>query len=130
MLAASEEVCSENKKMFQDISLSRVTIARRVEDLSKITHEQLVSTCERFKYYSLAFDESCDMTDTAQLLIFIRGVNSNFEITQELAAMRSMKGRTTGTKLQTRSTLNLRNNIKLGYFFTLTVICCRSGNEE
>jgi len=41
-------------------------------------------------------DESSDINDTAQLLLFIRGVDENFCITEELACMRSLKGTTTG----------------------------------
>ncbi|GBO09701.1 General transcription factor II-I repeat domain-containing protein 2A [Araneus ventricosus] len=32
------------------------------------------------------------INDTAQLVLFIRGVDENFEITEELACMRSLKG--------------------------------------
>ena len=35
------------------------------------------------------------MQDTVQLLIFIRGVNSNFEMCEELAALQSLKGSAT-----------------------------------
>lgn len=41
-------------------------------------------------------DESTDISDTAQLLIFIRGVDENFEITEELLSLQSIKGTTTG----------------------------------
>ncbi|KAL7882960.1 hypothetical protein SRHO_G00006180 [Serrasalmus rhombeus] len=37
-----------------------------------------------------------DVRDTAQLLIFIRGINEKFEVTEELAALQSIKGTTTG----------------------------------
>ncbi|XP_069971521.1 general transcription factor II-I repeat domain-containing protein 2 [Penaeus vannamei] len=41
-------------------------------------------------------DESTDVQDTAQLLIFIRGISANFEMCEELAALQSLKGTTTG----------------------------------
>ena len=44
-------------------------------------------------------DESNDIKNTAQILIFIRGINDNFEITEELLAMESLKGRTRGEDL-------------------------------
>ncbi|KAG5852650.1 hypothetical protein ANANG_G00064790 [Anguilla anguilla] len=37
-----------------------------------------------------------DVQDTAELLIFIRGVTANFEMCEELAALQSLKGTTTG----------------------------------
>jgi len=42
----------------------------------------------------LALDESTDLSDTAQLAIFIRGIDFNFNITEELAALFPMKGTT------------------------------------
>ncbi|XP_067127527.1 general transcription factor II-I repeat domain-containing protein 2-like [Centruroides vittatus] len=44
-------------------------------------------------------DESSDINDTAQLLLFITGVDENFCITEELACMRSLKGTTTGSDI-------------------------------
>ena len=41
-------------------------------------------------------DEGTDVDDTAQLLIFVRGISENFEITEELLSMESMKDTTTG----------------------------------
>nr|XP_020481138.1 general transcription factor II-I repeat domain-containing protein 2-like [Monopterus albus] len=49
-----------------------------------------------FDFYSIACDESTDATDTAQLLIFLRGVDDNFCCTEELLDMMSLKGTTTG----------------------------------
>ena len=47
-------------------------------------------------FYSLALDESTDQTDTAQLAIFIRGVDSNFDVFEELLSIASLKDHTTG----------------------------------
>lgn len=47
-----------------------------------------------FDFYSVACDESTDVTDTAQLLIFLRGVDNNFCITEEVLDLRSLKGTT------------------------------------
>ena len=52
-----------------------------------------------FSCFSLALDESTDEEDTAQLLIFIRGINRNFVITEELLGRESMKDTTTGKDL-------------------------------
>ncbi|XP_074501494.1 general transcription factor II-I repeat domain-containing protein 2A-like [Sebastes fasciatus] len=62
---------------------------------------ELKNRAVSFDYFSLALDESCDVRDTAQLLIFIRGISMDFKITEELAAMQSMKGTTTGSDLFT-----------------------------
>ena len=52
-----------------------------------------------FTYFSLALDESSDAHDTTQLLIFLRVITPNFEITEELASVQSMKSTTTGKDL-------------------------------
>ena len=70
-------------------------------------------------------DESTDCRDTAQLLIYIRGVDKNFNITEELAGMQSMKGRTTGKDICTEL-INCVNN-KLAYSFTNLVAICTDG---
>ncbi len=44
---------------------------------------------------SVAFDESTDKTDTAQLAIFIRGINEQVEVTEELLSLCPMYSRTT-----------------------------------
>jgi len=41
-------------------------------------------------------DESTDVCDTSQLLVFIRGVDSEFNVIQELASVPSMHSTTTG----------------------------------
>jgi len=91
-----EEMCPEKKLLFQDVSLSRMTIQRRIGDISENLTHQLKDICSKFEYFSIALDESCDVKDTAQLLVFIRGVSHTFEVTEELADMRSMHGHTTG----------------------------------
>jgi hypothetical protein len=49
-----------------------------------------------FTKFSLALDESTDTCDTAQLLTFVRGIDAEFEITEELAGFQGLKGTTTG----------------------------------
>jgi hypothetical protein len=44
-------------------------------------------------------DESNDITDTAQLLIFIRGIYATFMVHEEQGGLSSLKGTTTGEDL-------------------------------
>ena len=37
-----------------------------------------------FQWFSLALDESIDIQDTAQLLIYLRGIDDKFETTEKL----------------------------------------------
>ena len=46
-------------------------------------------------YLALALDGSRNITDTSQFLIFIRGINKRFKITEELLSVYPMKDTTT-----------------------------------
>ncbi|XP_039256406.2 general transcription factor II-I repeat domain-containing protein 2A-like [Styela clava] len=96
MLSAVSLICPSEIKKFQNVSLSRTTVQRRIEDISKNITQQLGHKAMEFFYYSSAIDESTDATDTAQLLVFVRGIDDNFDAFEELAGMQSMQGRTTG----------------------------------
>ncbi|XP_025116165.1 general transcription factor II-I repeat domain-containing protein 2-like [Pomacea canaliculata] len=75
------------------------TVVRRIEVINDELTQQLDTASRDFLWYSLALDESTDNEDTAQLLIFIRGTDNTFTITEELLSMESMKNTTTGQDL-------------------------------
>lgn len=54
---------------------------RRINAISNELTEQLKIVSKDFVWFSLALDESTNNKYTAQLLIFIRGINENFIIT-------------------------------------------------
>ena len=72
---------------------------RRAKELGENIVAQLQPKAENFLWYSLAMDKSTDLTSSSQLLIFIRGVNLDFEITEHLVSVCSMHGTTTGQDL-------------------------------
>ena len=84
------------KKDFEDISLSARICVRRTEKLGNNLMQQLKEKINSFNFFSLAMDESTDVSDTAQLLIFIRGIDDNFNVYEELVDLCSLKGITTG----------------------------------
>ncbi|GBP85061.1 General transcription factor II-I repeat domain-containing protein 2B [Eumeta japonica] len=45
-----------------------------------------------FQSFSMALDESTDLSDTAQPVIFIRGVDKEFTVTEELLALQPLRG--------------------------------------
>ncbi|CAG9786413.1 unnamed protein product [Diatraea saccharalis] len=95
----AEEVCPDQKNKFENISLSARTCTRRTEDLGDNLCQQLREKAQQFQWFSLATDESNDVSDTAQLLLFIRGIDKNFNVYEELLQLCSLKGTTTGEDL-------------------------------
>jgi len=83
ILIATKHVIPEKCKEMEAISLSRRTVTRRIV----------------FVRYSLALDESTDASDIAQLAIFVRGVDKNFAVTEELASLCAMHDTTKGKSL-------------------------------
>ncbi|KAI3377191.1 hypothetical protein L3Q82_009102 [Scortum barcoo] len=99
ILQAASIVCPEKKGQFSNISLSANTVAERISDLSSNIYHQLCEKAKCFDAYSVALDESTDITDTAQLTIYVRGVDSNFEVTEELLTVIPMHGQTTAQEI-------------------------------
>uniref|UniRef100_H2YP50 SPIN-DOC-like zinc-finger domain-containing protein n=1 Tax=Ciona savignyi TaxID=51511 RepID=H2YP50_CIOSA len=94
-----ENVSPEKKNLVEQISLSRFTMARRIDDLSENIEASLKDRISKCSAFSIALDESTDVSDTAQLVVFIRGVTDNFEVTEEFLDMASMHSTTTGQNI-------------------------------
>ena len=80
----------------KETCLSHQIIGRRINDLGEDIEGKLkdyLSTCD---HYSFALDESTDQGDTAQLVIFIIGIDENLNVTEEMLDLCHMKGTTTG----------------------------------
>ncbi|XP_075443375.1 general transcription factor II-I repeat domain-containing protein 2-like [Ascaphus truei] len=122
MLIAVSGLCPEKKGTFENVSLSRMTVQRRIADISTNLTDQLKQKASELCFYSLAMDESTDLKDMAQLLIFIRGIDGNFDITEELAGMCSMTGRTTGKEISTEVIKCMNDKLGIGYE-NLVAIC-------
>ncbi|XP_063748741.1 general transcription factor II-I repeat domain-containing protein 2B-like [Eleginops maclovinus] len=96
---AAQDVCPNPMRVFSQISLSRNTVTRRVEDMAEDVRGQIAQRASHFSAFSIACDESTDMSDSAQLLVFLRGVNEDFEVCQELAGLETLKGTTKGVDI-------------------------------
>jgi hypothetical protein len=107
-------ICPEKKHLFANISLSSRTVTRRVEEMSADVKLSLEQRARTFIYYSVALDESTDVSDTAQLAVFLRGVDNNLIVTEEFAGLVPMKGTTTGADVF-GSLKDLLNNLKLDF---------------
>ena len=96
---AAETVCPNQSRSFAQISLSWNTVTHRVDDMAEDVRGQIARRAGRFSAFSITCDESTDITDSAQLLVFLRGVNEDFEVCQELAGLETLKRTTKGTDI-------------------------------
>ncbi|XP_069680148.1 general transcription factor II-I repeat domain-containing protein 2A-like isoform X2 [Periplaneta americana] len=96
---AAKELCPNVVKQFESVKLSRWTVNRRIQDLSEDLQNQLAELCRNFIAYSLALYETTDVSDSAQLAIFIRGVDEYLQITEELLDVVPVEGTTTGSDI-------------------------------
>lgn len=71
-------------KSFETVSLSHQTVARRIIDMNEHVSKKLASIVDNCKYFSLALDESTDVTDVSQLMIFVKTIDDSFNIREEL----------------------------------------------
>ncbi|XP_076806255.1 general transcription factor II-I repeat domain-containing protein 2-like [Clavelina lepadiformis] len=94
----AQEMWPKMKCEFEKISMSRWTITRRIDDLASDISDTLRDKAKNFVSWSFAMDESMDQKDTAQLAIFVKGVDKELNETEELL---SMKGTTTGADILT-----------------------------
>ncbi|CAG5037348.1 unnamed protein product [Parnassius apollo] len=84
------------KAMADSISLSRNTVMRRVEEMSTDIISQITEFVTKCRYFSLALDETCDLTGTAQLAVFVRCIDDNFNIFHGLLDLCQLETTTTG----------------------------------
>ncbi|XP_068201631.1 zinc finger MYM-type protein 6-like [Palaemon carinicauda] len=75
-----------------EIALSKQTIMKCIEELSRDVSGQLKDRVHSCSFFSLALDESADMCDIAQLSIFIRGIGDNFNLFEQLIGLESLYG--------------------------------------
>ncbi|XP_068203025.1 general transcription factor II-I repeat domain-containing protein 2-like [Palaemon carinicauda] len=121
MVDAVSVVCPEVISKVEAISLSRRAIVRRIDAIAMNIQDQVLTASVSFQWFSIALDESNDIQDTAQVLIYIRGIDENFEITEELLSMESLKDTVTGKDLY-NSVINslMRSRLSLDKLASIT----------
>ena len=75
IVIAFNEYCPDKVTLVKETCLSHQTIGRRIDGLGDNIEGTLKKELSACVFYSLALDESSDQSDTAQLVIFIRGID-------------------------------------------------------
>ena len=75
LLKTSDILCPNQKKLFEGISLSPNAVATKVTELAADVEKQSLATAKNLEAFSIAFDESTDVSATAQCAEIIRGVD-------------------------------------------------------
>lgn len=141
-----EKICPEKKQEFDNVCPARSTAARRIEELSSDIKRQLEAKGVEFDFYSLACDESTDASDTTQLLSFLRGVDNEMNVIEELLDLQSLKDQTRGTDLfaavssavddmklrgiKSRGLLRMAGPAMVGEHGGLSTLVCKKVSEE
>ena len=98
MMALVETVYPE-KKLFTDVSFFARTITRRRREMSENVKYNQKDCFEDLQFFSIAIDESADTTDTAQLAVFVRGVNEDFHVVEDFVQLIPMMDTTSGADI-------------------------------
>ena len=68
-------------------------MTRRVELLSENVGQQVLKDLSLCEYFSLQFDESLDVMDTAQLVVFVRIAFQDFTTKEDFLTLLHLKQR-------------------------------------
>jgi hypothetical protein len=71
LVKTAQIVCPEKAHLFKDISLTRNTVAERIDQMSGDLKQQLKAALSRFEHFSIAIDETADITGIAQLAMIV-----------------------------------------------------------
>ena len=100
---------------YLSIALSRYSIQRRQNDIDKqLTFSLQTKVNKEASLSSHAVDESTDIKDSAQLLVFIRSLSPRFDLCENLLSMETLSSRTRGENI----------------FIAVKNICLRNGLDS
>ncbi|XP_076388965.1 general transcription factor II-I repeat domain-containing protein 2A-like [Megachile rotundata] len=109
----------EITEMFNKIPLSRDSAIRKTEICAKSVHESILADLTKTQFFSLAIDESTDISDVAQMAVFVRYIlNNNYK--EELLTLLPLHDRTTG-QILFECFQEFMNNNNLSYQKILSV---------
>lgn len=83
----------------KNMSLSRKTVSRRADQIGIQIYKKITDKLEQCNFFSMALDESTDTTDISQLLIMIRTIDIEYNISEEMFHCVPMYGTTKGVDI-------------------------------
>ncbi|CAK6444616.1 unnamed protein product [Pipistrellus nathusii] len=108
LLGSSDIACPEQKKSLANVSPHDNAAVQAAEDVTGNLWEKLREKIRSFVAYSIAIDEITDINNITQLAIFIRGVDENFDVSEELLDTVPMTGTKSGNEMFLRVEKSLK----------------------
>ncbi|XP_012584671.1 PREDICTED: general transcription factor II-I repeat domain-containing protein 2 isoform X2 [Condylura cristata] len=105
---SAEPVCPEQKQVLANVGPRKNAAVQPVEDMAGNLWGKLREKIRSFVAYSIAIDEITDINNTTQLAIFIRGVDENFDTSEELLDTVPMTGTKSGNEIFLRVEKSLK----------------------
>jgi hypothetical protein len=91
LFVASQQLCYTDYTIkLEGATVNRMIVQKQMVDNSKDVEIQFSKLLKKCVYSSLAVDESENITSSAQMCMFLRGVTSDFEMFEELVDLHSM----------------------------------------
>lgn len=84
---------------FQSVPLHRSTIVRRIHDINEYLCNKLKGIIQNASYYSFCLDERTDICNISQLCIFVRTIQEDFTINEEMLGLASLHNTTKGVDI-------------------------------
>lgn len=121
MLNCFGEIGRTSADIIETVHLSRCSVTRRVEELYHYLDTLLTDKLKFCSYFSIALDESCDISDVSQLILAIRMVDKDFNVTEEIFALIPLMENTRGVDIFNAVTDRLQ--LKDGEINKLSAVC-------
>ncbi|CAH2003664.1 unnamed protein product [Acanthoscelides obtectus] len=86
-------------KQFNELKFEYRIKQSRVDHINEHVSKKLRDVVEKCKYFSLCLDESTDLFDISQLVIFIRTIQDDFSVAEEMLDLIPLHGTTKGTDI-------------------------------
>ncbi|XP_007940687.1 general transcription factor II-I repeat domain-containing protein 2-like [Orycteropus afer afer] len=108
LLGSADVTRPEQNQALASVSPAENAVVQPVEDVAWNLWEKLREKIRSFVAYSIAIDEIRDTNNTTQLAIFIRGVDENFDVSEELLDTVPMTGTKSGNEIFLRVEKSLK----------------------